>query len=181
MKSTMKSTVLVAMIAALSSGCVSYSTGRYAINADNVVALRTLNNAVNVGVFTATAAGGQSELSCRGGVPIRTADGEPFSEFVRKAFLDELRIANAFSASAPVTLTGNLDSIDFWSTGDGVWNLVLTLKASNGKSMNVLGSYAYRTSWDTGCSDTAQAFVPAVQNLLGKVVRSKNFSEFVTP
>ncbi len=113
---------------------------------------------------------------CRGVGPIKTPDGEPFSEFVRKAFLDELKIASVYSASAPITLTGNLDSIDF-SSASGGWNLALTVKSSNGKSLSVNESYAFTSSFygETACNQTAQAFMPAVQNLVGKVVRSQEF------
>ena len=160
----------------LSSGCSTYSASRYSINSDNVVAMRTLNGKmINVGSFSATKAG-EREIMCRGVGPIKTPDGEPFSEFVRKAFLDELKIASVYSASAPITLTGNLDSIDF-SSASGDWNLALTVKSSNGKSLSVNESYAFTSSFngETACNQTAQAFMPAVQNLVGKVVRSQEF------
>ena len=160
----------------LFSGCSPYSASRYSINSDNVVAMRTLNGKmINVGSFSATKPG-EKEIMCRGVGPIKTPDGEPFSEFVRKAFLDELKIASVYSATAPVTLTGNLDAIDF-SSANGGWNLSLTVKSSNGKSLSVNESYPFTTSFfgETACNQTAQAFMPAVQNLVGKVVRSTEF------
>ena len=160
----------------LFSGCSTYSASRYSINSDNVVAMRTLNGKmINVGSFSATKPG-EKEIMCRGVGPIKTPDGEPFSEFVRKAFLDELKIASVYSATAPVTLTGNLDAIDF-SSANGGWNLSLTVKSSNGKSLSVNESYPFTTSFfgETACNQTAQAFMPAVQNLVGKVVRSTEF------
>ena len=117
---TIASFLVIASISVL-SGCSTYSTARYSSNADNVVALRALNGkVVNIGGFSATKSG-EKEIMCRGVGPIKTPDGEPFSEFVRKALVDELKLANAFSAAAPVTLTGNLDSIDF-SSASGSWN-----------------------------------------------------------
>ena len=130
---TIASFLVIASISVL-SGCSTYSAARYSSNADNVVALRALNGkVVNIGGFSATKSG-EKEIMCRGVGPIKTPDGEPFSEFVRKALVDELKLANAFSAAAPVTLTGNLDSIDF-SSASGSWNLALTVKSSNGKSI----------------------------------------------
>lgn len=173
----MKVALSVIVIAGLAAGCSTYSAARYSIAPDNVVALRSLNGKlVNVGAFSATTPG-QKEISCRGVGPIKTPDGELFSEFVRKALLDELRIANAFAASAPVTLTGNLDSIDF-SSNSGNWNLSLTVRSSNGKSITVAENYAYTSNFygETACNQTAQAFMPAVQNLVGKVVRSQNLA-----
>lgn len=173
--------LVIISFAALASGCSTYSATRYSINTDNVVALRTLNGkTVNVGAFAATKPG-ENEIMCRGVGPIKTPDGEAFSEFVHKALLDELKIANVYSTKAPVTLTGNLDAIDF-SSASGGWNLALTVKSSNGKSMSVSESYLFTTSFygETACNQTAQAFMPAVQNLVGKVVRSPEFPMLVT-
>lgn len=167
--------VLIASLGIL-SGCSTYSAARYSSNADNVVALRSLNGKViNIGAFSATNPG-ETEIMCRGVGPIKTPDGEPFSDFVRKALVDELKFAGAFSAIAPVTLTGNLDAIDF-SSGSGSWNLALTVKSSNGRSMTASEQYAFTTSFygETACNQTAQALMPAVQNLIGKIVRSSEF------
>jgi hypothetical protein len=172
----MKQGLILLLLVALLSGCSTYAASRYSISADNVVALRTLNGkTVNVGAFTSSEPG-KREIMCRGVGPIKTPDGEPFSDFIRKALLDELRIANAFSPNAPVTLTGNLDQIDYSST-TGNWTLALTVKSSNGKSMAVAENYSYTTSWygETACNQTAQALMPAIQNLVGKVVRSPDF------
>lgn len=177
----MKTLLIATAVALLSSGCSTYAVSRYSISTDNVVALRLLNGkTLNVGAFSSTTPG-QKEIVCRGVGPIKTPDGEPFSEFVRKAFLDELKISNAYSPSAPATITGNLDAIDF-SSASGNWNLALTVKSSNGKSMSVSESYAYSTSYygETACNQTAQALMPAVQNLVGKVVRSPEFIAFVS-
>lgn len=172
----MKQGLILLLLVALLSGCSTYAASRYSISADNVVALRTLNGkTVSVGVFTSSEPA-KREIMCRGVGPIKTPDGEPFSDFIRRALLDELRIANAFSPNAPVTLTGNLDQIDF-SSNTGNWTLALTVKSSNGKSMAVAENYSYTTSWygETACNQTAQALMPAVQNLVGKVVRSPDF------
>jgi hypothetical protein len=112
----MRRALLVFVLAMVGSGCSTYSADRYSVSADNIVALRTLGGqTVNVGAFSASSPG-QKEISCRAVGPIKTPDGEPFSEFIRKALLDELRIANVYSETAPITVTGNLDAIDFSST-----------------------------------------------------------------
>jgi hypothetical protein len=177
----MKKLLVLSAIAVLATGCSTYSANRYSISTDNVVALRSLNGkTVNVGAFSSSTPG-QTEIMCRGVGPIKTPDGEPFAEFVRKAMLDELRIANTYSSSAPVTITGNLDAIDF-SSNSGNWNLALTIRSSNGKSMSVSESYGYTSSLygETACNQTAQAFMPAVQDLVGKVVRSPEFVALVS-
>lgn len=178
----MRFSILISVIlsAVALTGCSTYSAARYSTSADNVVALRALNGkTVNLGVFTATKPG-EKEIMCRGVGPIKTPDGEPFSEFVRKALLDEMKMAAAYSPTAPVTLTGNLDQIDF-SSATGGWTLALTIKSSNGKSFAATENYAFTTSFygETACNQTAQALMPAVQNLVGKIVRSNEFASLL--
>ncbi|CAM5786380.1 hypothetical protein CCAE64S_01752 [Castellaniella caeni] len=57
----------------------------------------------------------------------------------------------------------------------------LTLKSSNGRSMSLTESYPYTTSFygETACNQTAQALMPAVQDLVGKAVRSPEFKTLV--
>lgn len=172
--------LVAAALTILSTGCSTYAANRYAINTDNVVAMRALNGKlVNVGSFSAKEPG-LKEIMCRSVGPIKTPDGEPFSEFVRKALLDEIKIANIYSSNAPITLTGSLDTVDF-SSASGGWNLALTVKSSNGKSLSVSENYQFTSSLygETACNQTAQAFMPAVQNLVGKVVRSQEFLALV--
>lgn len=162
------------------SGCSTYAVDRYSISVDNVSELRGLDGAsINVGAFTSTEKD-LKEIACRAVGPIKTPDGETFSAFVRKALIDELKIAEVYSSTAPVTLTGNLDSIDF-SSASGVWNLSLTVQSSNGRGFSVTENYDYTTSFygETACNQTAQALMPAVQNLIGRVVKDPRFKTLI--
>lgn len=161
--------MILISIAIISSGCSTYAASRYSISADNVVALRELKGKkVSVGPFAALKLG-ESEIMCRGVGPIKTPDGEPFSEFIRKALIDELRIADVYSATSRPTLTGTLNEIDF-SSATGEWDLALVIKSSNGQSMLVTENYSFSSSYygETACNQTAQALMPAVQNLVGR-------------
>jgi len=53
----------------------------------------------------------------------------------------------------------------------------LTVTSSNGQSLSVSEEYKYASSYygETACNQTAQALMPAVQNVVGKVVRHPNF------
>jgi hypothetical protein len=178
----MKKLIVLCSLAILTTGCSTYSSSRYSTDTDNVVALRAIKDqSVNVGEFTASKPG-EKTIMCRGVGPIKTPDGETFSEYVRKALMDELKMSEVYSTSAPVEITGNLDAIDFSST-NGTWNLSLTVNSTNGKSMSVSEEYSYTSSFygETACNQTAQALMPAVQNLVGKVVRSPEFVDLVTP
>ncbi len=107
------------------------------------------------------------------------ADGESFEEYIRKAFIADLDIAEVYSAAAPVTLTGRLDAIDF-SSGltDAAWDIALTISSSNGKSLSVDNHYSFAGNFvgEVACNQTAQALMPAVQDLIGKMITHPDFA-----
>jgi hypothetical protein len=53
----------------------------------------------------------------------------------------------------------------------------MTIKSSNGKFMVVTEDYSCKTSYygEKASNQTAQALMPAVQNLVGKIVRAPDF------
>ncbi len=168
------------------AGCSTYSVSRYAISADNVVALRSFQGQkVGVGEFTSSPKNEKTgadlaEIMCRGVGPIKTPDGESFASYIKKAMVDEMKMAEIYAPDAATAISGNLDAIDFSSAG-GHWDMRLTLKSSNGRSMSLTESYPYTTSFygETACNQTAQALMPAVQDLVGKAVRSPEFKTLV--
>jgi len=169
--------LLVATFA--STGCSTYAIPRYSVSAPNVATLRTMRGqSINVGAFSAR--DGASEVLCRGVGPIKTPDGEEFSEYVRAALISELLMAEVWSASAPVTLTGVLDDVGFDSFA-GAWALSLTVTSSNGQSLHVAEKYPFQTSFygETACNQVAQAFMPGVQDLIAKLVRDPAFKALV--
>jgi hypothetical protein len=167
----------------LLSGCVYFTVDRYAISPDNVEALRPLSRTpVNLG----TIASGKEEMdlvSCRG-ASVKTTDGESYPAFIQKALLDELRMAGGYSQASPVTLSGTLDRLEL-SVGGGQWTIGLTIRSSNGKSLSAEEVFEYKTSLfglgREGCEAAAKALNPAVQNVIGKVVRSPQFVDLAKP
>lgn len=162
------------------SGCSTYATNRYSISADNVVALKNAaGSKVAVGEFSATKPG-VSSIMCRGVGPIKTPDGETFEKFVRNALVSEMKIADVFSDDAGLTLTGNLDQIDF-SSASGKWTLGITVNSSNGNSLAVTEDYDFTTSFygETACNQTGQALMPAVQNVITKLVSHPDFAALI--
>jgi hypothetical protein len=171
------------LLAALLTGCSHHAAARYAVSADNVSHLRTYRgqSTVALGPFTA-AEPGRSEITCRGAGPVKTPDGEPFHEFIRKAFIADMTLAEIYAPTAPVTLTGRLDSIDF-SSGmtDAGWDIAMTISSSNGKRLSVKERYDFKSAFDaiTACHQTANAFMPAVQNLVTKTIRHPDFPALI--
>ncbi|MFM0256070.1 hypothetical protein [Paraburkholderia sediminicola] len=166
----------VAVAATSLTACSTYSVSRYSVSADDVVALRSLPpNSVSVGAFTSPS-GPVSEITCRAVGPIKTPDGETYADFVRKALISELKMAGAYSDTAPTQITGVLNKIDF-SSNSGMWNLDLSLTSTNNRSLSVTEAYPFTSSFygETACNQTAQALMPAVQDLIGKAVQNPGF------
>ncbi len=206
----MKSLIFCCALAAL-SGCQTLAIPRYTVSTDTVVELRKYRPlTVNVGPFAATsvaptnperisgmstavaranartaaaaAASSGNEIMCRGiGPAIRTPDGESFSDYIRKALVSELAMAEIYASTSANSLSGTLTHADF-STTSGDWTLTLTLKSSDGAVVGVTDRYSFVTSIDgaVACGQAAQAAMGAVQNLLLKAVTHQDFKKLLT-
>lgn len=164
-------------------GCSTFVTPRYSISADTNVAIKGLNlSNIGVGNFT-----GPKEFNpaCRAAGPLAPPDNMTHTGYIRKALEDELKVAGAYaSGEGKVSLSGTVTKLEFSSsravTG-GSWAIDLTLSSSNGQSMAMSEFYEFQSGFiaDTACKQTAEAFMPAVQNLIGKIVRSPQFKGLV--
>ena len=177
---------LLAAAAALSlSACSTYMPQRYSINADTDVALKTINAGnINVGSFQGPP---DFDNSCRAAGPIAPPDNMSFEGYIQNALADELKVAGKFDGKSPtVTLNGIVEQLSFSSsrgiTG-GTWDIGLKVISSNGQSTYVSEHYEFKSGFiaDTACKQTAEAFLPAVQDLIGKLVKAPEFKSLVTP
>ena len=188
---------------AVLTGCARFVTRSYFSSADNVTTLRALgDNKINVGDFTSsvlhfieltevdemsqTVIGfvdtasykpGITEIKCRCVGPIKTPDGNTFADFIKEALIDELQIAELYDVGSSVTLNGNLDSIGLSTFFSGEWDIALTVNSSNGESISVSETYSFTSSFVgyTACRRGAKALMPAVQNLIAKLIGNPKF------
>lgn len=173
----------LATLAVMLSACSTYTTPRYAVNADTNLVLKKLGASdLSVGSFTGPAT---FDKSCRAAGPLAPPDGMSHTEYIRKALEDELKVAGVYAASNPRTaLSGSVKKLEFSSsrglTG-GSWDIELLLTSSNGKTLPVVEHYEFESGFaaETACKQTAEAYFPAVQNLIGKAVRSPEFKALV--
>ncbi|RQW17135.1 hypothetical protein EHS17_15805, partial [Rhodobacteraceae bacterium CH30] len=168
------------------AGCSTYAVPRYSVSADTVAALRSIGNVkVDVGAFVdaepKSANDRPGELMCRAVGPIKTPDGETYAEYVRKALISELIIADIYDDNGSIELTGKIAELDFDSTG-GTWSAGLDLESSNGQKLSVRETYKYQTSFygETACNQTAQAGLGAIQEAIKSAVMHKDFRALVT-
>ncbi len=177
-----RASLLVALVLVL-SGCETPTTQRYAISAENNQLIKALGTTgIGVGTFTPPA---EFSQNCRALGALQVADGLTHTQYVQKAFEDELKIAGAYAQrDAKVVLTGKINKLEFSSsrglTG-GSWTIDLTLTSSNGKSMTVNEYYEFNSGFSApeACRNTAEAFSRAVQNLVGKTVRDSAFKSLL--
>jgi hypothetical protein len=166
------------------SACSTFTPQRYSISADNNVALKSIGvGNIFVGGFSGPAS---FDKACRGAGPIAPPDNLTFEGYVQKALADELKVAGMFDEKQPkVTLTGALEKLHFSSsrglTG-GEWNIDLRVHSSNGKIISIAEHYEFESGFvaDTACKQTAEAYMPAVQNLIGKLVKHPDFKSLVS-
>jgi hypothetical protein len=179
----MRKHLLAAAAFLLLGACSTFTTPRYSINADTNVALKSLGvSSIAIGAFTGPAG---FDNSCRAAGPLSPPDNMSHTEYLRKAFEDELKVAGVHAPTAPrVTLSGAITRLEFSSTRGltgGSWDIGLTLASSNGSKMSAAEHYEFESGFiaDTACKQTAEAYMPAVQNLIRKVVQSPEFRELV--
>jgi hypothetical protein len=167
---------VIALITPALIGCATYSAVRYSPMAETVAMLRQHRDTpVNVGPFTMRNPRGAS-IDCRWAGPIQTPDDERIEDYVRKAFVDELVMAEVYSKTAPVTLTGSLEEFDF-SSMEGHWRMTLVLTSSNGRQLTATEDYNYGSHFigEIACRQTAHAMTPAVQDLIRNAVQHPDF------
>lgn len=110
-----------------------------------------------------------------------------FEAYIQKALKDELKVAGMFDDKTPkITLTGAVEQLSFSSTRGltgGTWDIGLRVISSNGKSTFVTEHYEFKSGFDgvTACKQTAEAYLPAVQDLIGTLVKSADFRDMITP
>lgn len=167
----------------LLSGCESPVTARYSILADNNVAIKGLGvGGIGVGSFTPPST---FDANCRAVGALQISDNLTHTQYIQKAFEDELKVAGAFAQASPrITLTGQIPRMEFSSTRaltGGSWTIDLVLTSSNGNRMTVAEYYEFPSGFiaTEACRQTAEAFSRAVQNLIGKTVRSPEFASLV--
>jgi hypothetical protein len=179
----MRFALFIGLAAATLAGCESMVAPRYSVAGDNNVAIRALDaSGVGIGDFTGP---DRFDPNCRLVGALQVADDLSHTQYIRRAFEEEFKIGGIHAASAPrVVLTGRVTHMEFSSTRDlnrGEWTIQLTLTSSNGMTMDAAETYEFESGFiaTTACKQTAEAFAPAVQNLVGKFVRSPEFAKML--
>ena len=129
------STSLLATL--LFTGC-GIKTNEYNVSADNVQTLRNYQDLkLDVSNFTASNKD-ESSVMCRLAETVSTPKGEPFSEYIKDAFVSELKMAGVYDKNSDLKISGNLNKIYGSSMfGNAYWEMDVTVTSSNGNSITV--------------------------------------------
>lgn len=182
----MKKIALGALLgAAVLSGCSTYTVPNYGISADSNMSIKALqlSQTVSVGSFSSSA---KIDTNCRAVGPISLPNNLTVVSYVKKALEDELKVAGAYSTgNAKYVLSGEITNFGMSSSKNmtrGYWDLTLRLSSSNGQAMTASEYYEFESGFggETACSNTANAFMPTVQNLIRKAVTAPEFKRLVS-
>lgn len=168
---------LLALLASTTifTGC-AYNVAPYGAAVQNVETIKTYNlKPVSVGKFQSNEPG-KASITCRAAGPVTVAPS--FESYIEKAFIDELKLAGIYDPASALVLTGRLEQVDF-SSGitDGNWTFTLTMTNARKEQFKTVSKFSFSGSFvaDKACQEVAQAFGPAVQKLVGDVVRDPQF------
>jgi hypothetical protein len=183
MRSLILSTVAVSSLL-LFSGCAN-KVPNYASSPQNIRAVKNLHKeeqaTVSIAGFKAKNEG-ESKVMCRLATPVGTPDGMTFAKYVEDALAVELEMGDIIDPKSKVIISGNLENV-YGSTvlGNAYWEHTLKLTSTNGKSMEVMSRYDYESSFTaySACSEMQRSYLPAVQELVNKIITDPRFKELI--
>lgn len=167
------------------TGCTNYLAPRYVPAAMNQARLaQRPAHKVALGAFRSLES---FDSLCRLAGFVSPPDDLGVDEYIRHALEDELALAGWLEPHYPhVTLTGELELAEFSSMRAIVgssWTLQLRVHSSNGRALVVSEEYESSSGLDgmIACKQTAEALMPAVQDLLQALLKRPQFSSLLVP
>lgn len=176
--------LLCALLVVFLTACETTNSIPYKASTDNVIQiqekLKGSGEKVRLGDFK-LADGVDPSLTCRLMGPVKVAPGKTLQQYIRDAFQEELFMAQVYSPDAPTTINGTIDDISFSSVSPANWEITLSVNSNKSQGYQVKNKYEFNTSWTaySACKNVADAFGPAVQALLKKVVADPKFADLV--
>lgn len=157
---------LVAMVCTVSACSVPAPV--YSVSAPNVQAIRALPATIRLGQIT----GSQTSVSCRLQL-IAPENDTTFASYIRKAFEDELVVANAPPHDKVVELSGSLKNVDVdCGIINGDWTINIAVSVNNQPPVVIKTVRQFDGNY-FGAIVTRRAhaaFVPSVQQLIGDIL-----------
>ena len=174
--------ILAVATALILAGCETTNSIPYKASTTNIIAieqnLSSQGKKVSVGTIE-MAAGVEENPICRLMGPVVVAPGKTLPQYIKDAFIEELFAGKAYEVNAPTVIDARIDELKFSSITPADWKITMTVKSNNSPGYSVSVDYKFNTSWTaySACKNVADAFGPAVQQLLHEVVTNPGFSK----
>ncbi len=174
--------VAVFGFALITFGCETTNSIPYKASTANIIAiqqgLHAQGKKVKVGTIE-LAPGVEESPLCRLMGPVKVAPGKSLPQYIKEAFIEELFAAQVYQVDAATVIDGRIEKLDFSSFPPASWNITMTVKSNFSDGYTVSINYGFNTSWSaySACKNVADAFGPAVQELLHQVVTNPQFAK----
>lgn len=180
----MKKILTITFLTIALCGCQSFNAQVYGVSTDTNYLIKSLkaNETISVGDISLSKA---PDTTCRAVGPIALPNNLSFQAYIKKALEDELKVGGAYAYQAPkIILSGRINRLDMSSSKGlmrGYWDIDITIESSNGQSLTVSEYYEFDSGFEgnAACQNTANALMPTVQNLIGKIVKSPKFKDLI--
>ena len=165
----------------LLSGCATTNSIPYKASTANIISIQQSLEAqgkkVRLGDVS-TAEGVEESPNCRLFGPVVVAPGKTLAQYIKDAFQEELFMARVYSPKASTEIKAKIREISFSSVTPAYWKISMDVSSNYSSGYSVSTKYHFGTSWVAGaaCKNVADAFGPAVQDLLKQVVQNPGFS-----
>lgn len=172
--------LLILCASILSTGCTVVA-GTYGNSIDAQATLRSAKeknaNAVSVGKFKHSGVSDNYSTGCRGG-EIRPQ--QTFSNYIRAALVDELRLAGLYEQTSPINVVADISKLDVSTGSDASWTIVVIFSIGEATHTSTV-SHSFTSSIDGAavCENAGQAFPTAVQKIVSQFFLSKEFNDAI--
>lgn len=177
--------ILLCASALVASGCTTTNSTPYKASVTNIIAIQqsvaAKGEKVSVGNIV-MAPGVEERPLCRLMGPVKVAPGKSPTQYIKEAFREELFAAQSYSPTASTVINGEMKVLKFNSFSSAKWRMTMDVSSNISSGYSVSIEYPFSVSWGamSACENVANAFGPAVQELLRRVVTHPNFTLLVT-
>jgi len=183
----MKCMILMIAVCVLSLsvfGCSTTNSIPYKASTANVISIQRMlqsqGKKVSIGTIT-SAPGVEDAPMCRLMGPVVVAPGKSLPQYIKDAFQEELFLAQVYDPNASTKIDCRVEALSLSSVAPANWDITMSVKSNISSGYTVSVRFPFNTSWDaySACKNVADAFGPAVQELLKQVVTHPEFNSLV--
>lgn len=162
------------------SACESFTAERYVSTSVNQALLEdlALTESFNVGVFAVLDENNIS-VGCRMAGPIQVAGNGDHADYIRNAFVEELRNVRRYSSSAVKTINADITKVHVSTISPAAWTIAADFQV-NGRPLNSIeNKHPYKTSYTAinACRNAADNFPYAVEGFIKNFLESPEFQQ----